>query len=358
MYKTFLKTLLLMILPATLSAQVVINQYPVPDLHLTASALFNADLQNTSGQDMEVYVIGSITDKSSGQIIATATTGNFILKTTGVSLSLYQSAAAYQYSESFTSKSGSLPYGKYLFCLKVYNTAANEESSSSCVDGESLPLSPPLLVYPENTSEIYEHYPLLTWLSPMPANGQKIFYDLVLSEIQPNQTPYDAIQRNFENFKQVDIPNAFLQYPANALKLEEEKNYAWKIVAKNASGEKIGETEIWTFRLAKYDAPSEPDVYSNYIIPGKANDSRPVTIKDSLKISMNESALITDLKYSILDASGNEVKGDQISVIKKGNNQFVMDLSRSIKLKNKAYYTLIIQTPKGEKRYIKFRFTN
>jgi hypothetical protein len=232
-----------------------------------------------------------------------------------------------------------------------------EESASSCLDIELMPLSPPLLLSPDNESTITEDHPLLVWLPPMPVGKEKVLYDLKLVEILPNQTPYDAIQRNFAILEKQDISGTSLQYPANAMKIESGKRYAWKVNARTADRKPVGETEVWWFTKGEPGTSAQPESGADryYIILDDASGKKSVTVKERLKIVSPDHINTNELQYTVIAQNGKEVPKDQIELISEGSGRFVLRFKDPSKLAGE-HLRLIVTSPKGRKRYVAFTF--
>src|SRR6186713_2365579 len=111
-----------------------------------------------------------------------------------------------------------LPVGKYLISISLIDKPGIEQLALYDFEQEITPISPPFLINPANNSEIEYLYPLLVWSPSLPiVPGFPVTYDLKLVEVLQNQTPGDAIQKNFAVYEQKSIRPTSLQYPANAV---------------------------------------------------------------------------------------------------------------------------------------------
>jgi hypothetical protein len=247
--------------PVCSQVSIVLNkpmsfQVRVPDL-------FTGMLINTDHITYRMYLVGTVINTRTGQKVVEARTPAQDYAPGSKTLNEASLSPAYSYGSAAVQQTGVLPYGTYEICLKAYAAQDNEEKGSGCVDEEVTPLSPPILINPDNGSTVATPYPLLIWLPPTPmSSGIRVWYDLKLTELMPNQTAYDAIQRNFAILDSKDIGTTSLQYPANAMGLQEGKTYVWQVTARSDQYV-IGQTEVWTFRM---ETP-KPDTYS------KTNDS-------------------------------------------------------------------------------------
>jgi hypothetical protein len=338
----------------TAGAQVSIIMYPLPQQQLKPADMFRADVLN-AGTASQVYFIGTITQK--GQKVVSAKSQVITLNTGSTQLNETMLAPAYSFFSSAVEQTGSLPYGNYTICLKAYLLNGIEETAIACEDIELMPLSPPLLLNPENESSIIEEYPLLVWLPPMPVGKEKVVYDLKLVEIMPNQTAYDAIQRNFALLEQKNISGTSLQYPANAMKLDVGKKYAWKVNAYTADRKLIGETEVWWFTKDEVDVTLKDIVVNeNYIIPENTANSGVVFIGRSLRVYIEDYPDNLPFRFKILGKKKKEINTENVKFSKDSHGRFTIALDEKLSLKNGAYYTFDITMPDGAHRYIFFRY--
>jgi hypothetical protein len=337
----------------TAGAQVSIIMYPLPQQQLKPADMFRADVLN-AGTASQVYFIGTITQK--GQKVVSAKSQVITLNAGSTQLNETMLAPAYSFFSSAVEQTGSLPYGNYTVCLKAYLLNGIEETAIACEDIELMPLSPPLLLNPENESSIIEEYPLLVWLPPMPVGKEKVVYDLKLVEIMPNQTAYDAIQRNFALLEQKNISGTSLQYPANAMKLDVGKKYAWKVNAYTADRKLIGETEVWWFTSAAQEVIQEEATADRYYImlDNEPNKKR-VLVKEKLKIVSEDLVHQTNIQFKIINAKGGEISKDDIEITAEGSGKFVFLFKNPRKLSGENFQ-LIVTVPNGSKKFIAFTF--
>ena len=257
--KKHLLVCILILVVWDMKAQISINVSSPPPLNLRARDIYNATVIN-SGNIVNVYFKAILTNTSTGKIVLEGKSNIINLNKGSIILNEGLLQPTYNfYSESFRA-SGLAPYGNYEICITVISINNNEVIGEGCIAVEVTPMSPPLLINPENESEINEQYPLLTWLAPTPLKALgSVLYDIKIVEIFPNQTPYDAIQRNYGVLELRGIKNTFLQYPVTAMKLDSSKKYAWRVIAKTNDGNILGETEVWVFRLSNENLTETTD---------------------------------------------------------------------------------------------------
>ncbi len=356
-----MRKILLMIMglyTLTCKAQINIMLYPLHGMELKPSDIFKADIQNMGNIAYQVYLTGTIVSATTGEKLVSART-SIIDVEPGVK-SIVESMIAPQYtiSSAVVGQTGFLPYGNYRICLKAIKAGGTEELGMTCQEIEITPLSPPLLLSPENQSTISEQHPLLVWLPPMPISKENVVYDLKLVEILPNQTNYDALQRNFALVEKQNIYGTTLQYPANAIGLEVGKRYAWKVTAKTTDRKPIGETEVWTFSYL----PPVPDSIvtrrDTYLSAKKELDgSIALLVEKKLYFQYNQRYADSILNYKVYDKLGNALPEKCYPVIKTqlGVNRLELDFTNCNAIEKNETYIMEIYNHKNETYKIKFK---
>lgn len=346
---------------SSLKAQVNIQWLPALPVQLRLSDMWRVQIMNSSATAQTVY-LKSVVSHSNGSFIVEGSSEPFSLKP-GPNLI---SAAAlnlkpYYYNQAERlnglSATESFPFGAYTLCMRVFLADNSSELALACQEVDIKPLSPPMLLNPYHQSSVYHAYPLLMWTAPapMPA-GMQVSYDLRLVEILGGQTASDAIQRNFALLDMKDLRQTFFQYPANAVKLEKNKQYAWQIVAK---GDEylIGSTEVWSFSLAS-DSPgtetARPDQF--YKLKSQVDGGYGIAI-ESLGITYEEAYVPGQMQITVYNAQHQPLNIKDLSMSRLyGDNRFVINLKESGKFKNGQFYFLEIRGAKGDKGIILFKY--
>ncbi len=357
-------TLILMLLAATAiksEAQLVLSLMQPSPLQLRASDMVHATLVNSGGAT-KLYFTGSMVNTQNGKKILDCKTSALDINPGVSTLNETFLQPVYTYfSESFR-ESGVAPYGNYEICLRAYSAIDNEERGEGCITVEVTPMSPPLLITPENQSTIYEQYPLLTWLAPTPVkNPGSVLYDLKLVELLPNQTAYDAIQRNYGLLELKGLKTTYQQYPMTATKLETGKKYAWFIKARSTDGNLIGETEVWVFELGKVEVTEAKESGKSYALLKTAltEDFVILPSDEMLRMRFVDNYDKAKLTFKILDNTDKDITKTCSFDLKKkyGENYYEIDLSRCSEIKN-GFYLLKAYTEKNQVYYLRFKVTN
>lgn len=355
---TFL-LLLCALFAGRLRAQVVLNLTPPSPLMAKPSDLFNALLVNAGPNTARLYFTGTIVNTGTGRQAVKARTPAHDYEPGSVQLSESFLAPVYAFTESSIEQSGLLPYGRFQYCLTAYSELTNEEVASRCADVEITPMSPPLLLSPADRSVISVPYPLLTWLPPTPVNpGMNVVYDLKLVELAPNQTPFDAVHRNFALLDQHQVRNTTLQYPVNAMPIEEGKTYAWNIIAKTGTGSFIGETETWIFTYRVPQPGNAQPGSDAFVKLQKELDGSYASLMDKrLYFEYTERYTDTTLNYKIFNAAGEPLPAECSTqlVQKVGENRYVLDLHGCSAIRRNQFYLLEVYNRKHEVYKLKFK---
>ena len=217
--------------------QIQIKLQQPPPNQLSIADLYNIELNNTSKNDVEFYLYGTLNESKAG-LIASATTvpiklkanerrrfkASDLPKTPEVS---YPSRDN-RYKDALMRK-GSLPDGNYTICVYAKQTGTNDELGSDCRDNEikieqEVEVS---LLTPENKAEINPEEPLIfTWAVLGNLKGP---YKIKIVEIKGDQSPEAGYRTNKPIFEKGDIDDVRCPYPSTGAKLQPGKRYAWQI---------------------------------------------------------------------------------------------------------------------------------
>ena len=250
--------LLLFALTLQVKAQLVVNLQLPPGGLTLKSQLWNMALVNSSGQAMMVKVDMTFTDVTNNALVLTASSSQFDLapgtrqmQVTDFGLIAYNAVSSNYNVDN--SPNGFLPIGNFNICYRFSKIVHpdSEVLTEECETVAVEPLSPPMLVYPEDEAEIETSRPVFNWIPPAPSNlFANLSYSLRLVEVAGTQTPADAIQQNMAIYAEPNVFQLSTPYPAGLPALDTGKIYAWQITA-NANGNFIAKSDVWAFRLAR-----------------------------------------------------------------------------------------------------------
>ncbi len=264
---------------AGLMAQVTMVLEIPPTGVMQKAQLWNMALANSSGGLIMATIELTLIDSRTNQPVMTATTTGIQLPKGATQLNV-KNIGVIQYnflSPIFNVDSdpnGFLPIGDFRACYTV--TAAGhggEGLAQDCIPVQVQPLSPPQLTQPSDSAVLDIAYPQFTWLPPMPLNlFSDLSYDLLVTEVQPGQNPYEAIQQGIPVYTARGYRDPMNVYPSSDAPLDTGRTYAWRVVALN-EGEFVAQSEVWTFRLATPKSTVVKPANGNYILLKQANEA-------------------------------------------------------------------------------------
>lgn len=235
------------------AAQVTPTLFPPPPNQLRISDLWRATLTNTTGEPIEIYLEGRVTESRDGEIVH-ARSRSFTLppgvtRLRGPQLEPIEVITSKEPYRSIVTRTGVVPTGEYTICVFVFRASDGEELGSDCIDHTVENLSPPVLIAPDDRSTLGEPLPLFTWSPPVPLPSTRdgVTYTLRIAEILGRQSAYDALRSNPPFFERRSIRSLTFQYPVAAREFVSGKRYAWRIAAIDSRGVELGESEVWSF---------------------------------------------------------------------------------------------------------------
>ncbi|MCU7549882.1 hypothetical protein OCK74_12190 [Chitinophagaceae bacterium LB-8] len=237
-------------------AQLLINLQTAPVGMVQKSQLWNMAVSNINNTNLTFHIEVIMSDVSAGRPVLSAVTEPLTLPSGTKQLNASSFApiqynilsAAYNIDQT---PSGLLPVGNFEVCYRFLRHLPEdvENIAEECQEITVEPISPPQLIYPYDQAAIEVSCPQLSWLPPAPVSlFTNLTYDLQLVEIFASQTAEDAIQKNLPVFIRQSIPATNLLYPSSAPALQADKQYAWRVTAKNNSVQ-VAQSETWQFNM-------------------------------------------------------------------------------------------------------------
>jgi hypothetical protein len=328
----------------SVSAQVSLSLQEPPAGIVQKNQLWNLALVNAGTSTLEISVVMTLMDVTTNQPVLSGATKSFFLPKGVKQLRLSEVGPInYTYTSPIFSRLNEtlLPVGMYQACYYVYGGNKDAEGilAEDCVPVEVQPLSPPQLNFPADSSVLSSKNIQFAWLPPTPANlFSDLNYDLLVTEVRPDQAPAAAIQENLPIYFGRQLKNISSNFPASGNKLDTAKWYAWQIIAKNGQSP-AGYSDVWVFKIE----PDKPDV------PGRSgllhielgtgtNIPATVYIKGSV-LAIKHYSFESDRvgEFRITDEKGQLIK----SIKKKiayGDNYFQIELDR--KFQADSYYII------------------
>jgi hypothetical protein len=201
--------------------------------------------------------------------------------------------------------------------------------------------------------------PVFSWLPPSPPNQfSHLLYDLVLVEVQPEQTAADAIERNIPLLKQHHIAHTSFQYPVSSPALDSTKLYAWGVTAKNNLFP-VASSEVWTFRLRSRSAAIMP-APDHFVALKSREDASFIVCNGLLRYEyqneINDSSVIVNI-YDITGADHQKMRlRSSRYPVRFGQNLMQLDLLKQSRFTDQHVYLLELVNARNERSYIKFEY--
>jgi hypothetical protein len=177
---------------------------------------------------------------------------------------------------------------------------------------------------------------------PYMGDGQ-ILYALKLVQVMPNQSPYDAVQRNPAILSEQGLEYTQLQYPVTSIPLQAGATYAWRVSAQTLNGENAGQTEVWSFRMAADDTTdfSALPAPTNYVKMKSEITADYTIVYNELRLIYSKEYPVSDIRFRILDMTQKPVATlDGKLISPQGENKFIIDMSQVPKLKDEQFYII------------------
>lgn len=205
----------------TARSQVTIEQNRYVPMSFMAVNIFDVDIVNPGMSSFNGYLKGRITQAGTGKVIAEASTGLITINAGRNNFSSFALQPVFSYSDTYTESTGKLSFGNYEICVSLLGSN-NEPLTMQCAGLAVTTISPPYLLSPPDRASLNYKYPFLVWTLPGASAATGVKYRLVLSEIFPNQTAYDALANNFRILDADGLISNTLPYPSTALPLEKK----------------------------------------------------------------------------------------------------------------------------------------
>lgn len=248
----------------------IINVHTAPGFDLYLEELWYVEIMNPSDREREIVLAGEVHEEREGLMfhgfsnpIMVFPGGRMI---TPQDITEIRDKWFHAEFRSSIERTGRFPAGLYNICITVIDIMENQPLGRNCTFFHVTRPSAPRLIEPQDQGELTEPYPIFQWDTPVPIpQDAEVFYHIRIYEIRPGQSAYEAVE-NIVHYEG-DFFGTQFQYPLDALRLEEGKEYVWQVQCLQRLGRPIGEndgrSEIWRFRyqppvIAKIQVPS-PD---------------------------------------------------------------------------------------------------
>lgn len=363
MRKFSMSVVAVMLASAVVQAQVYI-QTTLPTVGLIQkNQLWNLVLVNSTTGSMQGKLDLVLRDRQSGIDLMTATTNPFTLPKGSLSVNVNTlNPVQYNYlaMEAGNTVNNLLPVGAYIACYSFTRITGEkqEQIGEECVPFDIEPLSPPMLIFPADSSELDAVPAQLSWTPPTPAGMiSRLRYELLITEILPGQKPDEALQNNMSFYSSADIANNFMTYPASLPAFEKEKWYGWQVVARDDKSY-AGKSEVWVFKVknpGKIDLIIKGTPFMK-MKPGGAEFG--IAPNGILKLSYDNRSSDSVVTVTVTDLSaegtGRKLPQFQVKVV-PGENQVQYNLKKIMSLSEESTYEARIVNSVGDKSIVLFR---
>lgn len=324
--------------------------------------LLSLVINNLSGTTKRAILLITVTDRISSQVLLEANSSILVLSA-GAKRVTYNELSPLNYAVATIGFSADrqfnqpLPVGEYLACYHLVNADNKRETlTSECVRIMAEPLSPPLLIQPENKTMVMEPRPVLTWTPPAPVYMfNALSYDIIVSPVYDKQSPEEALQRNIPAMTTISLNNS-IAYPSSYTNLETGKTYAWQVVAKDA-GRFGGKSEVWTFTVMP-DSVVQIITNATYIKLVKQSPQTTVVHQGVIKSEYFNYLADSVVSCTVQRANGRDAKGKQsVSFelrVKAGQNFLQYNLNGKLRLDENEVYELKLINSRKEEWIMKF----
>lgn len=312
--------------------------------------LWDVMIINSSGVITDCKLDIIVRDRIDGQEIFTASSNQFTIAQGTKQLNA-QVLNPIQYNYLMpginTAFQGLMPVGSYTVCYVLNSVPVKETSlAEECIAFETEPLSPPMLTTPSDSSVLDMPPTQFNWVPPTPAGMfNQLQYEILITEVQPQQNATEALQSNIPFYNESGHIANSLNYPTSALSFEEDKWYAWQIVARDERTYS-GKSETWVFKVNKSIKPvSESPGISYLELKNEQNEHIHIITDDTIRLKYYsfDKSKETDIKFFGND--GNLI--DKVKYkIQYGNNYIQLRLNTRFRKEN--IYRVVVTDSKGK----------
>lgn len=306
--------------------------------------LWNLVVVNAGNINYDCRLKLILQDRLTGQEIFTATSSQFNLPS-GVKQVNINTVNPVQYNYLTGNQQAGfhslIPVGAYSACYILTSVSKDANIAEECISFDAEPLSPPILMFPVDSSRLEAAPTQFSWVPPTPvAMFEKLRYEFLVTEILQGQNAGEAIQQNLPVYNPGNLSANALNYPGSVTPFEKDKWYAWQVIARD-DRQYAGKSDVWVFKIGS-EPDSKPSPQDTYLLL-QAN------IKATYRLNKKELHLkyfshLKDYKGQITfsDDKGNVIRTDNLK-IKQGENYFDFQLTRQFK-SNTVYQVLLTDT--------------
>lgn len=342
----------------------IVNLALLDGIELSPNNVFNYQIQNNSGKAAEVTITGTIKYRGADlyanyHFDHRLTPGHNQLSGDMVRSPQWQFSSN-GFKELFL-QYGKLPQGTYEYCVSVSLKSTQgeqglDEPITDCIYQTVNDIFLINLIDPEDEAEIYEYYPVLSWVVNYPF-ASALTYKVRVAERKDGQNKEQAITRNNPIYIENNAFQTSLVYPVTAKPLQVGQPYVWTVDA-YYKGILLGGAAPWQFTIIEDSLLKNiPVTQSYYAFKEHYGETRVYAI-GTLKLKCAVDKMNDTLDIHIYDQKNKEIKTPYLStVVKSGVNKLDLAFQDKVNLKHNKKYKAVIRV--GGKTYeIPFLYIN
>jgi hypothetical protein len=351
-----------------IQAQITVTAVP-PGPRFTLDDLWQVTLVENMAPNKEVWLSVSIhVYEQSGSKILTTTTKKFqfskasIININKTNLDTYGPISTVYHQRSFKNElakqGGVFPSGDYkIEVICNYEGNGFAEPLGKYVYNINAELMLPIqLVSVFNKDTIEEENPMFTWIPPYPIPTGNITYEIVLNQVQPNETKFTALATGTPLVKsQINNQNSFIYTPGSP-KLQSGNTYAWQ-VNMFVDGKFYVGSDTWEFY---YRVGQEATIEMNryYLMKEKINNAQVIIDSNILPINFIENYIVLDsvANIYIFDENYDTIAtNEEVPLFtSEGSNYCYLNFCPDIYYLPNGYYVLKLVLVNKRNFYIRF----
>ena len=343
----------------SLSAQITIQPGLPAAGMMQKNQLWNVLVLNNSNSYYNARLDLVLTDRATGQEMMTASTGFFEIGNGSKQLNAdLLSPIQYNYLSSAMDNriQGLLPAGAYTACYALHAKGLNElDLAEECVSFDVEPLSPPLLIFPADSSLLNENPAQFSWIPPTPAGMfNYLKYEILITQVNEGQNANEAIEENIPFYTAANQLTTSFNFPGISGSFEKNKWYAWQVIAKDDKSY-AAKSEVWVFKVNNESVITLKN--ADYLLLAEANTAQGVNYLSeailNVKYYSYDKAHVATININTIN--GKNVFSRQQKMV-YGENYFTIKLNAQIK--KGEVFIIEYTNPAGNKSKTLFSIIN
>jgi len=321
------------------------------------SQLWNVLVVNNTNNQVNCRLELTLRDRVSGMEQLTASSSEFVLSK-GAKQLTNGLLAPIQYNNINTIFTGRgndelLPIGNYMACYRLVTVGIKPtDLAEECTQFDIEPLSPPMLAFPADSSLLNIQPAQFTWIPPTPQQlFNRLYYEVMITEILPNQKAEEAIQQNLPFYIDLNAPYSLLNYSGTGGVFQKDKWYAWQVVAKDDKSY-AAKSEVWVFKI-KDSVPVKETKQPTYFLLDNSSSNRGSVVVDGTDLNIKYYSYDRDYdtEIRILTKEGKPIY-TLVTKISYGDNYLRIKLPS--KIESNQVYDFFMVDLKGNPHSLKF----